>query len=50
MTQKLSDAVIEARMIEWRNLKALHQKDRLQIRQLKAENKQLKQELVDTHG
>jgi len=47
MAQKLSDAVIEARMIEWRNLKALHQKDRLQIRQLKAENKQLKQELID---
>jgi len=26
MPQKLSDAVIEPRMIEWRNLKALHQK------------------------
>ncbi len=47
MTKRLSDSVIEARMIEWRNLKAIHQHDRLLIKRLKAENKQLKQELVD---
>lgn len=47
MAKKLSDSVIEARMADWRNLKALHQHDRIQIKRLKAENKQLKQELID---
>ena len=47
MTRKLSDSLIATRMIEWQNLKVMHKHDRLQIKHIKTENKQLKQELVD---
>ena len=38
MAKKLSDTVIAQRMQELRNLKILHERDRKQIRELKAEN------------
>ncbi|QQS19773.1 hypothetical protein IPL85_05925 [Candidatus Saccharibacteria bacterium] len=43
MTRKLSDDVITARMVELRNLRKLHAHDRIQIAELKAENKELRQ-------
>lgn len=41
MTQKLTDEVIAKRITEWRNLKALHERDRARIAKLGVENKQL---------
>jgi hypothetical protein len=46
MPRKLTDEVITARMTEWRNLKALHMRDRARIATLETENKQLKAELA----
>ena len=50
MSRKLSDEIIVARMVEWRNLKQLHARDRKQIANLKtelatvkAENKKLRE-------
>jgi hypothetical protein len=46
MSRKLSDEVITARMVELRNLRTLHARDRRQIAELKAENKELRQLLT----
>jgi len=45
--KKLTDEVINERMVELRNLRRLHANDRKQIIELKADNKQLKQMLLD---
>lgn len=47
MPKRLSDEVITKRMVELRNLRQLHARDRQQITKLQAENKALKQMLVD---
>lgn len=51
ITRRLSDAVVAERMVELRNLRHLHARDRQQIKELKAENKVLRadnQELKST--
>jgi transposase len=40
--RRLSDEVVAARMVEWRNLKQAHARDQEQIAALKAENEELK--------
>ncbi len=44
MARKLTDNEITSRMVELRNLRLLHARDRAQITQLKASNKQLQAE------
>jgi hypothetical protein len=44
MQQRLSTGTIGQRMVEWRNLKSLHAKQRVRIRRLAAENKALRAE------
>jgi hypothetical protein len=47
MSKKLSDEDIKQRMVEWRNLKAAHTRDQIQIAALRDENKQLKARVAD---
>ena len=47
MPKRLSDEVINKRMVELRNLRQLHVRERQQITNLQAENKALKQMVVD---
>lgn len=47
MAKKLSDEIIAARMVELRNLRQLHARDRQQIAQLKQRVKTLEQEKAD---
>jgi cell division protein FtsB len=44
---RLSDTVIAARMVELRNLRRLHARDRAQITALKADNKALRAEVTE---
>ncbi|HSW77183.1 MAG TPA: transposase [Candidatus Chromulinivoraceae bacterium] len=47
MSRKLTDDVIASRMVELRNLRKLHVRDRRQIAELKAENKVIRAENVE---
>jgi hypothetical protein len=42
MTARLSEIVIQERMVEWRNLKSLHVAQGIRIERLETENKALR--------
>src|SRR3989338_2685945 len=48
MALNLSESVIRARLLEWRNLKKLHKAARLRVEALLGDNKSLKEKLAAT--